>query len=521
MKLFCYLALLILLPSCTSVPSIEIDGAYENINPSYSEPPLHSAPIEQDIVDSLIDPSLFDVAVEKTDLSVFLQGLVMDTPYNIVVHPDVTRSVSLELKQVTVIDVLKVVRDLFDLHLKIDGNFISVMPNTMETRIFSLNYVNISREGVSDMRVSTGSIKDAGASGNNSDNSQNANSDQGSQASEIVGSRVTTENSTDLWSGMKDAIQGMMAQGGDRKITVMEQAGIIVVRALRSELKIVSEFLLATEYSLQRQVVLEAKILEVVLSDRFERGIDWAAIGNIGGLKGGPYEVGLSSNPLVNPDGLDGVFSASVNLSDFGGIIELLESQGQVRVLSSPRIATVNNQKAVIKVGTDEFFVTNVSSTTTTGTSTTTTPSVTLTPFFSGIALDVTPQISQSGEVILHIHPTVSEVTDQNKVVTVGNDTVSLPLALSTIRESDSIVKAKNGQVIVIGGLMKNVSKTSRAGLPLLGRVPLFDSVFSQKRTESLRSELVILVRPIVADTEFQERDVLDSLERVRDLGVR
>jgi MSHA biogenesis protein MshL len=286
-------------------------------------------------------------------------------------------------------------------------------------------------------------------------------------------------------------------------------------------LKVVNKLLIAAEYSLQRQVVLEAKILEVILNDRFERGIDWAAIGNIGGLKGGPYAAELSSMPVVNPDGLDGVFSASVSLTDFGGIIELLENQGQVRVLSSPRIATVNNQKAVIKVGTDEFFVTNVSSTTTTGTSTTTTPSVTLTPFFSGIALDVTPQISQNGEVILHIHPTVSEVTDQNKVVTVGSDTVSLPLALSTIRESDSIVKAKNGQVIVIGGLLKNVSKTTQAGLPLMGKIPFFGSAFSQKRQENLRSELVILVRPIVADPKLQEQDVLDSLERVRELGVR
>ena len=156
-----------------------------------------------------------------------------------------------------------------------------------------------------------------------------------------------------------------------------------------------------------------------------------------------------------------------------------------VRVLSSPRIATVNNQKAVIKVGTDEFFVTNVTSTTTTGTSTTTTPSVTLTPFFSGIALDITPQISENGEVILHIHPTVSEVTDQNKVVTIGNDTVVLPLALSTIRESDSIVKARNGEIIVIGGLLKNTSRSQSAGLPFMSKIPFFGAVFSQKREES------------------------------------
>ena len=131
-------------------------------------------------------------------------------------------------------------------------------------------------------------------------------------------------------------------------------------------------------------------------------------------------------------------------------------------MLSSPRVATLNNQKAVIKAGTDEFFVTDVSSNTVTGTAATTSRDVTLTPFFSGIALDVTPQISADGEVILHIHPTVSEVTDQTKELTVSGETDALPLAFSEIRESDSVVNAKSGQIIAIGGLMRNSSRNQR-----------------------------------------------------------
>jgi len=509
--------------SCASVTPLNVDGAYEGMTPVHQEPILETSIEKQYIEDVEVGLLRFDIAVEDTDLSLFLRGLVIDTPYNIVVHPDVKTKVSLELKQVTVIEVLKVVRDLFQLHLVVNGSFVKIMPNSMETKIFTLDYVNLSRSGVSDMRVSTGSIKDSGnnSGGNNSNNSNVNAPQQQNNDVEVVGSRVTTKNNTDLWANMEGAIQSMIGQGEGRKITIMKQSGIIVVHALRSELRMVDDFLRLSEYSLQRQVVLEAKILEVVLNDRFERGIDWAAINDIGGDKGGPYRLGLGGNTVTNPAGLGGVFSASVNLSDFSGIIELLETQGDVRVLSSPRIATVNNQKAVIKVGTDEFFVTNVSSTTTTGTSTTTTPSVTLTPFFSGIALDVTPQISRTGEVILHIHPTVSEVTDQTKVVTIGNDTVNLPLALSTIRESDSIVKAKNGQVIIIGGLLKNVSRESRSGLPLLGRIPILGAVFSQKQIVNHRSELVILVRPLVADADFQKKDVLDSLGRIRDLGVR
>jgi len=152
----------------------------------------------------------------------------------------------------------------------------------------------------------------------------------------------------------------------------------------------------------------------------------------------------------------------------------------------------------VIKVGTDEFFVTDVATTTVTGTTTTVTPSVTLTPFFSGIALDVTPQISEGGQVTLHVHPSVSEVVDQQKTVTIGNQTQQLPLALSTVREADSIIRARSGQVVVIGGLMQDQTDDRAALTPGLGRIPLLGNLFKQQSRRSTKSELVILLKPTV-----------------------
>ncbi|MBV1879281.1 MAG: pilus (MSHA type) biogenesis protein MshL [Pseudomonadales bacterium] len=467
--------------------------------------------------DGTSSPERFDVVVDNIPLSVFLLGIVKGTPFNLVVHPEVEGNVFLQLQQVTVVDVLEIVRELFDLNLSLKGNLITIMPNTMQTQIFSLDYVNLNRQGSSDMRVSTGSIKDSGTS---SSGPGAENSGQQNGSGEVVGSKVTTESATDLWTGLENAIESLTGKGNGRKVVIMQQAGIVVVRALRKELEVVGDFLASSQHSLQRQVVLEAKILEVVLNNRFASGIDWVALGDVGGEKGGPFRLQINKRNLANQSGLEGVFTAGVNLEDFGAIIDLLETQGNVKVLSSPRIATINNQKAVIKVGTDEFFVTNVSTTTTTGTSTTTTPSVTLTPFFSGIALDVTPQISAAGDVIMHIHPTVSEVSDQTKIVTVGEDTVNLPLALSTIRESDSIVKVGNGQVIVIGGLLKNVSKDLSAGVPLLSRIPLLGKLFSQRENETERSELVILVRPKVSEPEAQKMDVLASLRRIESMGI-
>ena len=212
----------------------------------------------------------------------------------------------------------------------------------------------------------------------------------------------------------------------------------------------------------------------------------------------------------------------AISSNSFLAFIELLETQGTVRTLSSPRISTLNNQKAIIKVGRDEFFVTEISSTTVTGTATTTTPEIELTAFFSGIALDVTPQISQDGEIILHVHPSISEVTDQTKTITISGTTQQLPLALSTIRESDSVVRVRSGQVIAIGGLMQDSTSEEWAGSPGLDRIPFLGSLFRHQRDIKVKTELVILLRAIAVgpDSWRQElevtRDRVESLERYR-----
>ncbi|MEM9058537.1 MAG: pilus (MSHA type) biogenesis protein MshL, partial [Pseudomonadota bacterium] len=216
---------------------------------------------------------------------------------------------------------------------------------------------------------------------------------------------------------------------------------------------------------------------------------------------------------------LGGAFTMAFDIGDFNAFIELLEVQGDTRVLSSPRVATLNNQKAVIKAGTDEFFVTDVSSNTVTGTSATTTRDVQLTPFFSGIALDVTPQISADNVVTLHVHPTVSDVTDQEKDLTVSGQTDRLPLAVSEVRESDTVVRARSGQIIVIGGLMRESRRDEGFATPGLGRLPLVGNLFRSQRQVTRKSELVILLKPVVVeDQRTWSVAARESLERIRAL---
>jgi MSHA biogenesis protein MshL len=199
--------------------------------------------------------------------------------------------------------------------------------------------------------------------------------------------------------------------------------------------------------------------------------------------------------------------------SNFAALLNFLESQGNVHVLSSPRIATLNNQQAVLKVGTDDFFVTNVSTTTTTGgIGATSTPNVTLQPFFSGIALDVTPSIDDNGEIILHVHPSVSQVSTVTRTVDLGaNGTISLPLASSSISETDSIVRARDGQIVAIGGLMRQASSNDNSGLPGLPK-----SVFGQTNQNNEKRELVILLKPTIVDSDKDwSDDIMHSRDRV------
>jgi len=308
----------------------------------------------------------------------------------------------------------------------------------------------------------------------------------------------------------------ILANKVGRDFIVNPQSGVVVVRAQTDEHKEIENFLKISEKSLQRQVVLEAKILEVELNKNFQSGINWQTLSQVAAEK----KLSFAGNALVSPSAAGGIFGLAFSLNDFTGVIKLLEDQGQVKVLSSPRISTVNNQKAVIKVGQDEFFVTSVkSNTSTVGNNTVVTPEFTLTPFFSGIALDVTPEISPDDDITLHIHPSVSEVTDQRKAIQLGNQDYSLPLALSKIRESDSIVHAHSNQIVVIGGLLQNNFSNDDVGVPVLNRIPYIGAFFKQKRQTLKKSELVILLKPIVTHSDKEIRDdAKAAADRVRAL---
>ena len=467
----------------------------------------------------------FDLNVSNVEARQFFMGLVAGTPYNVVLRPDVTGNLSLTVRNVSVPDAIEIVRDVYGYDYERRGNLFTISAAGLQTAIIPVNYLNLTRKGESQTRVNSGQVADAGTSsgqsgsgGSSGGGSGSNSSTSGSQAMTIPSTVIETESKTNLWAEVQATLQALIAGSEGGSVVVNPQAGLAVVRALPADLRSVRQYLSSAETHVQRQVILEAKILEVTLNDGFQAGINWSDIASAGGTTGTIGQEGQQLNlaPQTNP--LNGYFTGVFSGGDFDATVQLLRTQGTVQVLSSPRVSTLNNQKAVIKVGTDEFFVTGISTTTTSGVGgNTSTPNVTLSPFFSGIALDVTPQIDGQGGITLHVHPSISEVRDQTKQIDFGSTgSLTLPLALSSIREADSVVRAQSGQIVVIGGLMQDKLTQEDAGIPWLSEIPWLGKLFTQQRETSAKSELVILLRPVVASDEQWQHDISGSRERVQ-----
>ncbi len=528
----------------------EIAGAVENANiPSHATvenallPPMH-IPLP---VSAPVAAQRFNLSVNNAPAREVFLGLAAGTPYSILLHPEVSGEVSLSLKNVTLIDALNELRDLYGYGYRIDGKRIVIQPLTMQTRLFRINYLIGSRRGLSDLRVISGSVSDSSQNGNSNTNSStnssmgfggNNNNNNGTNSRSVENTHITTTSTNDFWTDLTRSLTDLVGHDGGRNVIANPQSGIVVVHATPNELRDVADFLRAMELSLDRQVILEAKIINVSLSDGFQSGINWAGISNggqsslvighsgqVAGISGNPSSgftanasgIGLQSgNSTLSSQGLTaggGLFGIAFANKNFSSLLEFLQTQGRIQVLSSPRIATLNNQKAVLKVGTDEFFVTGVSSSSAVQTNNTgsqtgnqpiqITPSVTLQPFFSGITLDVTPQIDDGKNVTLHIHPSVSEVSSVTKIIGVGTDNpLSLPLARSNVTETDSIIRTHDGQIVAIGGLMTRSTSDDHSQLPGLGDLPAVGGLFRNTNQSLVKNELVILLKTTVIEDD-------------------
>jgi MSHA biogenesis protein MshL len=538
-KLYCF-TLLLALFGCQTAPSkpTEITDALDKaINESSKSAPkaLTKVPnaIQQELMqrsmsqarDGLLAEKRLEIAASDVNAQDFFAALVDESPYSVAVHPDVGGTITLNLKNSTLNEVLDVVEEVYGYEIRRVGKVVQVYPAGIRTETIPLNYLFVKRFGMSNTSINSGGISENesnggngsnGSSGNNRNNrnngngnSQNGNNQSGQQGNSSI--NVYTETESDFWTELKETLTLLIGTEKGRSVFVSPQAGLVTVRALPAEIKAVKNFINDTQTHLRRQVIIEAKIMEVTLNDDYQQGVKWdQVLGSIGSADLTFSTAGSIAGNFISSS-IGGTSSLAISNKDFSGVIELLSTQGNVQVLSSPRITATNNQKAVIKVGGDEYYVTEVSSTTTTGTSTTTTPEINLTPFFSGIALDVTPQIDGNGEVILHVHPSVTSTDEQTKVIKLGSEEIILPLAQSSVRESDTIIRAKSGEIVVIGGLIETRKVELDSKTPFLGDIPIMGELFKSKSETTQKKELVIMLKPIVINQDTWKNQLQDA----------
>ncbi|MDI1277001.1 secretin N-terminal domain-containing protein [Methylobacter sp.] len=534
------IALTLLLVACTSLQptkSSNVANAFSGVAPqarsNTKTPTAITDALVPDFNQTLatsqnsMQQTRLNISVNEVDAREFFMGLVVDTEENMLVHPEVTGTISLELKNVTIAQVLDAVQKVYGYDYKKNDMGYIIYPATLQTKTFKIDRLDLQRIGNSNTTVSSG--RQAGQ--NNSQGSSNQQGSSGQQGNTNQGgnpqgnsptgnntqsysnsssSSVRTITKTDFWQEMKESLTHIIAVDPQATVDINQQSGIVIVRAKPMQLREIESFLSATQTQISRQVILEAKILEVTLDDNHQDGVNWESIVKEG-INKAPLLTGIGG--VMAPNTFASVFTLGAHSGDFRAFVELMETQGKTNVLSSPRISTLNNQSAIIKVGQDEYFATGFNGGTPGATGVApTAPTVLIDVFFSGISLDVTPQIDDNEDITLHIHPSISQVKKDTKDFGLN---ITLPLALTTVRESDSIVKAKNGQIIVLGGLMQENDNEKKQGVTGLAAIPYIGNLFRVNTGTTQKSELIILLKAsfIGSDTDWQ-KDINSSKQR-------
>ncbi|MGB5079581.1 MAG: secretin N-terminal domain-containing protein [Burkholderiales bacterium] len=583
MKRISVTTLTVLLASCAYPP---IDRVDPNIVAEMDSAARQAASNQREAVREALLPPLraqmpkvpgtpveprFDLVVNAAPAQQVFMSIVAGTRYSMVVNPEVSGRLSLNLKDVTVHEALEAIREVYGYEFRTDGTRIYVEAAGLQTRVFHVNYLSGLRTGRSDLRVSSGTVSAnvPGQPGGGGAAPVAAGAAQPGQSVNAIGlgqlnqttndaTRVSTFSQSDLWQELSNALRTLVGTGVGRSIVVSPQSGVVVVRAMPQEIRSVENYLKAMRVSVERQVMLEAKIIDVTLNNAYQSGVNWAGfsgtrfsggvqgagttLGTAGGLAS-PSPMGLIADPAARTvvsttasaaasaastaagaAGL-GVFGLALQTRNFAALLQFLESQGTTQVLSSPRVATLNNQKAVLKVGTDEFFISNIKSTpvvNTLGVPVGATLEPTLSSFFSGVSLDITPQIDEDGNINLHIHPLVSRVENGSLTFDFGTGigTTSIPTAKSTINETDTMVRVQDGNIVALGGLMQLELENSRSGVPGVQDVPAVGELFGNRARNVVKKELVILIKPtIIKSGADWEQDITATGDRLR--GMR
>ena len=417
--------------------------------------------------------------------------------------------------------ILERISDQVGLMYSITNGVIQIKPDIAEWRNYKIDYVNINKKSKDTIDLKMAVSGAGGASTGGSSTS------------------VTVESEHDFWKSLEDNIKLLAqfnpdkvqgAEGGEVGSTntaINSEAGVISVYTTGKKHKSIQKYIDEVSLRSDRQVLIEATVVEVILNDKFQAGIDWTLLGSGALGRDGGFQI---SSPFDGPGSTDGFSIATISNAGSAAVgavsgdwniissINLLQEFGDTRVLSSPKIMAINNQTALLKVVENLVYFTvdvNVTAaTTTTPKETTYETEIHTVPI--GFTMSVTPFVSDDDDITLNIRPTISrhvrDIEDPNPELKIAGVTSSIPVVQE--KEMSSVLRLKDRQTAVIGGLIEDRNDNLRTGLPWLGDLPFIGDLFAQREDQTQKTELLIFIRPIIVKNPDVDTGDLQQLGR-------
>jgi MSHA type pilus biogenesis protein MshL len=568
---------LVLLAGC--VPPKAFDTSPGHISQPAQASPIAPPPAPVKALPALAPPKpgapvpTYTVVVNDVPVKDLLFSIARDTQYNIDLHPGITGRVSLNAVQEPLPAILDRIARQANLRYEMNGRTVSIMPDTPYVKTYSVNYVNVARNTTSSVGVAAQIASTGGGS---------IGTGTGGTSSSATGNSSTTtvasQSNNDLWTVLADNIRTILAgtravtqsneeraarldaeknaraervsqaeaaskagagaanlftaafanqPAGDGKndVAVNPVAGTVTVLGTAKQQELIQQYLDRVMQSAQRQVLIEATIVEVTLKDQYRAGIDWGKT-LAAGASG--WQITTSSTSALASALTPFITATYTNTGSngFTAAIDLLESFGNTRVLSSPKLMALNNQTALLKVVNNlVYFTITADTTTTANVAATTTFTSTPQTVPVGVVMSVLPQINENGMVSLTVRPTISRqvgtVEDPNPELKKDNLNISNRIPVIQVREMESLLQVRSGQTVILGGLIQDDTNNARDGIPGLSRPEGIGAVFGQHERNNSQTELVIFLRPIVVSNPTLESEELRQFQRLLPASAR
>ncbi len=447
---------------------------------------------------------IVDIVVRNSTLGDVLHIIANATGLNLLVDKDVAldQPMTLSLRNASAEDALKAIFSSADCFYTITNNVLKV--ESTGTRIFELGHPALTNTYAVNVG---GNISGSGMSG------------------AISSSSTADPKAQDFWGTMETSLAGIMdkkdtadskskATNNQQRITINRLTGTIMVTASRKNLEKVEQYLDNVRKVLNRGVMIEARIIEVSLSEGMNFGIDWSFLENYKELGGtfnaafGSLNVGSTKQSDATATAASGSkFQVGITKANFQGLLTALKTQGDIKTLSNPKINVMNGHASILTVGTNTSFISKVTTTTTTGVGTSAANSISFTPetssVLSGMIIGIVPYISEKGDITLNITPITSDLIDlKDKTFGTAGNQITITIPTVALREMTTTVKLRDGQMVIIGGLISKKGSLNEEKIPFIGDIPYLGKLFTRINNTESRSELVLLLRPHIVDNE-------------------